>query len=87
MTIDFRIDRRYMQLKICLEISYLDIIMSSDQARSILDGTREGEREADRLGGREREGERERQTGWDVGRIERGRNRNGQTALNLHLYS
>ena len=73
MTIDFRIDRRYMQLKICIEISYLDTIMSSDQARSILDETREGERErqtvweveregereADSLGGREREGERE----------------------------
>ena len=57
MTIDFRIDRRYMQLKICIEMSYLDIVISSDQARSILDGTREGERNM--LGGREREGERE----------------------------
>ena len=44
MTVDFRIDRRYKQLKICIEISYLDIIMSSDLARSILVGTREGER-------------------------------------------
>ena len=66
MTIDFRIDRRYMQLKICLEISYLDIIMSSDQARSILDGTREGERE--RQTGWEVEREKERERGRQVGR-------------------